>query len=182
MQYTPGKTGDHVASHIKGAQRYALLLAAAGLMTTPLPALGQEAAPPSQLPAPITGEATCLAFTPAPSPYVREDSQGKPIYLVVAASEASELLARDYARIDCAATGYKDAGVVAAYRDQICRIAFYGDISIYNQFASAVGARPDTLCKSVEQLAGKWPEPVNRYVDAEPIRTDTTELGGDDAQ
>lgn len=124
----------------------------------PLPVVAQPA--PATKVRPMDATPVCMQGKWRAIEQVSAERRGKPIDLVVARTDVTALQASGFVVVDCNASGLDRAERRAAWRDQICALAAYGNEAVQNQLAAALGARPANLCGSAELVAGPWRRPT----------------------
>ena len=82
--------------------------------------------------------------------------RGKRFKVVVAAGDVTRLETRGFSQTDCANLDLASNGRQAAWRDEICAMAGFGNDAVQEQFARALGIRPAELCASAEMSVGPW--------------------------
>lgn len=141
-----------------------------GLAALALPATAQssaqatpQAAPqstPAAKPRSIDTAPVCMQGKLRSVAQVPAERRGKPLDLVVARTDVAALEASGFVVVDCNASGLARVERRAAWRDEICALAAYGNEAVQNQLAAALGARPANLCGSAELVAGAWKRPA----------------------
>ena len=97
----------------------------------------------------------CLRGAWRDVPQVAQAKRGAAIDIVVASRDAPGLTGKGFAQVDCSTT-FATPEARAAWRDQACGMAAFGNEAVQNQFERAWGARPAVLCGSAEQVAWPW--------------------------
>lgn len=145
------------SSNRKGLPRLVVSALATALMSSsllgpsPLSAQSDSGASPDETAGPV-----CMVGPWRSAPQTMAEKRGKRFKVVVAERDAARLETRGFSRSDCANLDLASNGRQAAWRDEICAMAAFGNDAVQDQFARALGIRPAELCASAEMSVGPW--------------------------
>ena len=129
----------------------ASLLCSSLLIASPLYAQSDTEAGSSEPAGPV-----CMVGPWKSAPQTMAEKRGKRFKVIVAAGDVARLETRGFSRTDCANLDLASNGRQAAWRDEICAMAGFGNDAVQEQFARALGIRPAELCASAEMSVGPW--------------------------
>lgn len=118
----------------------------------PAPVAAQDAARATE----VAKSPVCMARAFGDVPQVSRERQAQVYYVAAPSSMSKSLAAKGFTAVDCETAQLATPTAIAAWRDQTCELAAFGNAAVQNQLETALGERPGVLCAMAQVLVGPW--------------------------
>jgi hypothetical protein len=98
--------------------------------------------------------AACMVRPLSDVAQVPKEKVGQPFYILVSDADAKEFADQGFAPSDCPRELADPAGQ-ERFRDEVCKMASFGNSAVQWQFTAALGTRPGAICRAASAVAGK---------------------------